>query len=173
MIVIATEEDIPRILEIERDSISPPWSHGALLSEIYNDDSFFALSAGAQSRDIDAQTVGQSPSCAAVSLPAGAGTAKHGEVFGFIIMRRAADEGELLQVAVDEHARRRGAADGLMGAALGWARGNGVKSVYLEVRKSNEAAIGLYGKHGFVRAGVRKGYYSGPDEDAVLMRREL
>jgi len=37
----AAEADMPRILEIERESISPPWTHGALLGEMYREDSFF------------------------------------------------------------------------------------------------------------------------------------
>ena len=43
----------------------------------------------------------------------------------------------------------------------------------LEVRASNEAAIALYVKHGFVQAGVRKNYYQDPKEDALIMTREF
>ena len=43
----------------------------------------------------------------------------------------------------------------------------------LEVRASNNAAIGLYEKHGFHRAGLRPGYYQKPKEDAVIMTREF
>ena len=143
MIKAAEEKDIPRILEIERASISPPWTHGALLSEIFNDDSFFALAV------------------------------EEASIVGFVILRRASDEGELLQIAVDKAARRRGAAGGLMGAALGWARDAGVKSVYLEVRKSNEAAVALYKKNGFIQTGTRKNYYDDPAEDAAVMARKV
>ena len=41
----AVEEDMPRILEIEHDTISPPWTHGSLVGEIYRDDSFFAVAS--------------------------------------------------------------------------------------------------------------------------------
>ena len=42
-IVAAAEGDLERVLEIEREAISPPWTHGALLSELYREDSFFAV----------------------------------------------------------------------------------------------------------------------------------
>jgi len=142
-ITSAMEEGIPRILEIEQASISPPWTHGALLSEIYRDDSFFAL---AVEDDI---------------------------IVGFCILRRMADEGELLQIAVDALARRRGVGDLLMKAELDYAREIPLRAVYLEVRAGNEAAIALYKKHGFVAAGRRKDYYTQPVEDAVIMAREI
>jgi len=141
MIRAATEDDIGRVLEIEREAISPPWTHGSLLNEIYNGDSFFALA-------------GSEP------------------ITGFLILRRIADEGELFQVAVDKTARRRGVASALMEAAFFWARETGLHSIFLEVRKSNEAAIGLYKKFGFLPVGERKNYYADPVEDAVVMRKD-
>ena len=142
MIRRAVEEDISRILEIERDAISPPWSHGALLSELFSNDSYFTLL-------VDDDTV-----------------------FGFAILRRISDEGELFQIAVDAARRRCGIADALMADSLGWARSSGITSIYLEVRKSNEAAIKLYKKHGFKQAGMRKDYYTAPAEDALVFVAE-
>jgi len=144
----AAEADMPRILEIEREAISPPWTHGALLGEIYREDSFFAVASGAGAGD--------------GSVPRA--------VIGFVVLRRMGDEGELLQVAVDKSARRGGAADALMAAALRFAEGHAMGSVFLEVRKGNEAALALYKKHGFEPVRTRKGYYSDPVEDAVVMR---
>ncbi len=48
----------------------------------------------------------------------------------------------------------------------------GVRVWHLEVRQSNESAIRLYEKLGFVQDGLRKGYYEAPKEDAVLMSRK-
>jgi ribosomal protein S18 acetylase RimI-like enzyme len=56
-----------------------------------------------------------------------------------------------------------------LSAALSWARDCGIISIYLEARKSNEAAIALYKKHGFDQVGQRKNYYADPAEDAILM----
>jgi len=147
----ATEEDIPGILQIEREAISPPWTHGTLLSEIYREDSFFAITEHG-------------------ALPL---TAHEPQLSGFVILRQMGDEGELLQIAVDKAMRRRGAADALIVAALLYAGDNALKSVFLEVRKSNEAAIALYKKHGFESVRTRKDYYINPVEDAAVMARDL
>ena len=170
MIRFAAEEDIPRILEIEREAISPPWPHGALLREIYNDDSVFAVW---EADTIPIPPINTSP----VSMPH---IIEHTipshpafRILGFIILRRAADEGELFQIAVDAAYRRRGVADALVETALNWADGCGVRQVYLEVRKSNGAAIALYNKHGFMQAGLRKEYFTEPAEDAVIMVHRL
>ena len=47
----------------------------------------------------------------------------------------------------------------------------GITMIHLEVRAGNETAIRLYERQGFVRDGLRKGYYTDPTEDAVLMTR--
>jgi len=143
-----TEEDIVHILEIEQEAISPPWTHGALLSEIYRDDSFFAVARSGQRE-----------------------STKGSLLHGFIILRSILDEGELLQIAVGKDARRRGIADMLMASAIKNIEENSIRSVFLEVRKSNEAAISLYKKHGFKSVRLRRDYYTDPTEDAVVMVR--
>ena len=136
----ATEDDIPWILDIENEAISPPWTHGALLSEIYNDDSYFIIA------EQDRGTRG-----------------------GFAVIRQVGDDGELLQIAVDRRSRRSRVGDLLMADALEYAVKNTLQSVFLEVRRSNTAAIGLYMKHGFKSIRVRKDYYDDPVEDAIIM----
>ena len=142
----ASEADIPQILEIEHEAISPPWTHGALLGEIYNEDSFFALAA-------DDDNVGN--------------------VLGFIILRCSDDEAQLMQIAVSSQNRRRGVADMLMAAALRHTAEKSPMKIFLEVRESNTAAVNLYKKHGFVTIAVRKKYYTNPTENAVVMMREF
>ena len=149
-ITAAAEEDLPRILEIEREAISPPWTEGALLSEVYRTDSLFAVCQGDGSPDTPPTST-----------------------LGFVILRLAGDEGELFQIAVDKAARRQGVADLLMDAAFNYASENALASVYLEVRKNNEAAISLYEKHGFVAVRRRRDYYSDPIEDAVVMLKNF
>jgi len=164
MIIVAdaAEADLPRILEIEREAISPPWTHGALLSELYSEDSFFAVARSERS----ALSEGEIQTYHPVTSQA------YYDVMGFVILRRMGNEGELLQIAVDKAARRGGFADSLMKAALGFAEESKLVSIFLEVRQGNGAAIALYKKHGFKPVRTRKGYYSDPTEDALVMKRE-
>ncbi|HVB98558.1 MAG TPA: ribosomal protein S18-alanine N-acetyltransferase [Candidatus Dormibacteraeota bacterium] len=90
-------------------------------------------------------------------------------VVGFVVARAVADEVEILNLAVDPSARRRGAGAALLAAALEHGRCAGARGAFLEVRQSNRAAIGFYERHGFVRTGLRRGYYRDPEEDALLM----
>jgi ribosomal-protein-alanine N-acetyltransferase len=90
-------------------------------------------------------------------------------VAGILIGRVAADEFEILNLAVAQACRRRGVATQLVRAALDHARTAGASQTYLEVRASNEAAIGLYLRMGFSAYGRRPNYYLNPAEDAVLL----
>jgi ribosomal-protein-alanine N-acetyltransferase len=63
--------------------------------------------------------------------------------------------------------------EALCEAVAQWCRERGAAELELEVREGNHGAIALYGGLGFVVSGRRKGYYSAPVEDAVLMRLEL
>jgi ribosomal-protein-alanine N-acetyltransferase len=82
------------------------------------------------------------------------------------------DELHINNLAVDPHWRRRGIARTLLDAALERGRVRGARRAFLEVRASNVEALALYRRHGFEAAGIRKGYYDHPVEDAVVMRRE-
>lgn len=121
----------------------------------------------AWSRDAFAHTLAR-PSAWGVALDDEQGT-----LVGYGICAVAADEGEILNLAVDPASRRRGAGRRLLEAMVTWLEGHGVRDVFLEVRASNAAAIALYERSGFRRLGVRKGYYRGPTEDAVTMRLEV
>jgi len=92
-----------------------------------------------------------------------------GCVAGILIGRVAADEFEILNLAVGPACRRRGVATQLVRAALDYARNAGASQTYLEVRASNEAAIALYARFGFRACGRRPNYYLNPAEDAVLL----
>lgn len=94
---------------------------------------------------------------------------------GFILCRAIAGEAEILTVAVDPAARRRGWGAALVEMAAGLAREAGALELFLEVAADNLAAVKLYETTGFDRVGLRKGYYPHPDgaQDAVVMRRTL
>ena len=95
------------------------------------------------------------------------------KLLGVLCGRIAADEGEILKLAVEGSARRTGIATELLHYGLDYCRQQGVKHGYLELRATNAAARKLYEKCGFVEAGKRKGYYDAPREDAILMQLEL
>lgn len=92
---------------------------------------------------------------------------------GVIIARQVTDELEILNFAVKKDLRRQGIGNALLCFLLKEAEKRGVKTVYLDVRQSNSAAIMLYKKYGFEICGERKNYYHDPQEDAVLMNLDI
>ncbi len=91
---------------------------------------------------------------------------------GFVLVRVAADEAEILTLAVIPAARRRGLGAALMRAAMADARAAGAAAMFLEVAESNAAARALYGGLGFAPVGRRPRYYEN-GEDALVLRRAL
>jgi len=98
---------------------------------------------------------------------------QRGNLVGFLIARRMADEMEILNLAVEPAERRRGVAGRLLEAALERGRACGVKRIFLEVRASNAGAIAFYEHGGFVRTGRRPRYYTEPLEDGWVLSRKL
>jgi len=91
-------------------------------------------------------------------------------IAGYIVALDAADEGEILNLAVAAAGRRRGLGRALVEQTLEALRARGVLHVYLEVRESNASARALYASLGFSEVGRRKGYYRRPVEDAIVLR---
>lgn len=83
--------------------------------------------------------------------------------FGFALSRVAADEAEVLSIAVAESRRGSGGGAVLFGAHLGRLMQAGVRRVALEVDEDNAAAIALYRRFGFETVGRRKAYYQRKD----------
>jgi ribosomal-protein-alanine N-acetyltransferase len=83
-----------------------------------------------------------------------------------------ADELHVNTIAVDGARRRQGLGRALMLHVLADVALEGVRRATLEVRRSNLAALRLYEHLGFARAGVRKRYYTHPEEDALILWRE-
>ena len=79
-------------------------------------------------------------------------------------------EGDISNVAVLEPYRREGLANRLLKLFLEEEKNLGVETFVLEVRSSNQSAIGLYTKFGFETVGCRKGFYDDPKEDALIMK---
>lgn len=81
--------------------------------------------------------------------------------------------GELEMIVVAPEMRRRGLGRAMCVAMLGWMRSAGAARAELEVRASSVGAVALYRSLGFVEQGRRRGYYSIPSDDAVLMATRL
>ena len=93
------------------------------------------------------------------------------QLAAYAILWRVLDEGELANVAVRQDLRGLGIGSGLLSRILKVAQESGVRSLYLEVRESNELARQMYARRGFLEIGVRKGYYEGPREDARVLKK--
>lgn len=133
--------DVTIMADIERESFSDPWPASAF-------------------RDL----MHQAHARLTVALDA------TGEVCGYCVLLHVLDEGEIANIAVASSRRRRGTAARLLDHALELASEIGARSVYLEVRLSNEPARRLYASRGFEPVGRRRAYYHDPLEDALILR---
>lgn len=96
-----------------------------------------------------------------------------GVLAGYCIFTTSFEDADLCRIAVSDGYRRNHIAERLLDSAFEKLKKNGINRILLEVRKSNEPAIALYKKYGFKKIGVRKGYYSEPDEDGIVFLLEF
>jgi ribosomal-protein-alanine N-acetyltransferase len=87
---------------------------------------------------------------------------------GFVLLGVAADEAEIITLAVLPRARRRGIGRALAMAAAAHAAASGATRLFLEVAEDNGPALALYAGAGFVAVGRRRGYYGGVVDARVL-----
>lgn len=148
-----TERDLSEAADLERLSFSVPWSE-TLLAEclVSRLDLSWVLE--------EEQTEGLQQ-------------AGRRRIAGYCNLRVIAGEGELMRIAVHPDLRGRGYARILMDTLVRSARERGVSVITLEVRNSNQSARNLYKSYGFVEEAVRKGYYTEPVEDAIIMGLRL
>ena len=97
------------------------------------------------------------------------------DLVGYTVFTHAAGEGHLLNLCVAPDWQRHGLGAILLAHVQRVAAAHGCQYVFLEVRPSNEAAIALYRRNGFVMVGERPAYYANGDgrEDAIVMRCEV
>jgi|APMI01.1.fsa_nt_gi ribosomal-protein-alanine N-acetyltransferase len=99
-----------------------------------------------------------------------------GPLSGFLLSRRAADEAEILTIAVSPRQRRRGIGRELLTRQTRRLAEMGVARLFLEVAEDNGAALALYRSVGFREEGRRKGYYrraDGPAANALVLAKDL
>jgi ribosomal-protein-alanine N-acetyltransferase len=135
------EEHVAGVAVLETVTNQAPWSERSLHAEVHNPQATYF-----------------------VALQSDA-------VVGFAGYWTVVDESHITNVAVHPDHRRKGLARRLMRAILEDAVAKGLTCSTLEVRAGNEAALNLYESLGFVRCGLRKGYYPNNREDAVIMWR--
>lgn len=139
-IVPMTEAHLPALAAIERACFPTPWTEADLRAELSNDTAVFRVAVD-----------------------------EAGTVLGYGGMHFVCGEGYIDNIATAPEARRQGIGTAVVSALLQYARMHDGTFVTLEVRPSNEAALALYRKLGFQQAGRRKGFYTHPPEDALLL----
>ena len=136
--------DLTDVLVIERASFSMPWSRGAFLYEV-------------EQNQVARCWVGR----------------EDGRIVGYICLWEVADELHITNVAVHPDARRRGVARALLESVFERGRASRSRLVLLEVRPSNNEALALYESFGFRVVGRRRGYYYDTGEDALVMEATM
>ena len=98
---------------------------------------------------------------------------KYQRVVGFAVAALLAPQAELESIAVAADLHREGIGRALVERLLVDLKPLKISEMILEVRSSNQPALGLYAAMGFAQSGRRKGYYTDPVEDAVLLSRAV
>lgn len=136
-----TATDVDEVFDIEQESFSDPWSKEAFSKAISDQNNSYLV------------------------------TLKDGILVGYCGYWGVVGEGYIYNVAVRDKYRGQGIGLRMLEELVAEAAGRGITSLTLEVRRSNEPAIQLYKKLGFIEAGVRKNFYTMPLEDAIIMWR--
>jgi len=137
----ACPADLAAILQIEHRVFSDPWSADAFTSDFDDPYTWFRVI------EVD------------------------GVVSGYVIARIVARQGEIVNIAVAPTHHGTGLGGRLLDAAIAATDADACEAVWLEVRVSNSAARRLYESRTFEEIGRRRGYYRGPVEDALVLRR--
>lgn len=135
-------DHIPAVARLERENFSLPWSENAIKGELDRPLSLWIVAVD------------------------------NGEVVGYIGSQIVPDEADMMNVAVSSTHRRMGIGRELVCRLVSALKEQGIRSLSLEVRVSNEPACALYEKLGFVVVGRRPNYYQKPKEDAFILRKE-
>lgn len=98
---------------------------------------------------------------------------KAGRLVGYMLVYETAGEAEIARIAVDKEMRRQGAGGHMMLELENICEERKIRKLLLDVRESNMEARSFYEDEGFTEDGIRQKFYTNPEEDAVLMSREL
>ncbi len=131
--------DLPAIAKLEKKYFSVPWSEHSLKQSLGKSEYLFLVAS------------------------------EEGEAVGYGCILKVFDEGNILNIVVDERFRGGGIGRELVRELLEEGKRQGMRAFTLEVRVSNVPAIRLYESLGFVSEGIRKHFYEKPVEDALIM----
>lgn len=138
--------DIAAVLEIEYDIYPFPWTHGNFLDSLCSGYETWIV------RDVARRLA------------------------GYFLLMPVVDEAHLLNITVHPDLHGQGVGRMMLDKVVALTRAKGMHGVLLEVRPSNQRALAVYGRYGFSRIGMRKGYYPAAQqtrEDAIVMRLPL
>ncbi|HAE91546.1 ribosomal protein S18-alanine N-acetyltransferase [Tissierella praeacuta] len=138
------EEDLDRIMEIEKDAFTTPWTREAFLLEITKNQLARYIVA-----EIDDVVVG------------------YGGIWLIL------DEGHITNIAVESKYRNIGAGKAIVEALISLCIKQNIGGMTLEVRESNIVAQHLYKNYGFIESGIRPNYYADDNENAIIMWKKL
>lgn len=133
------EEDVVPVAELEAQIFSQPWSEQGFSDSLHLADTVFLVAE------------------------------RQGVILGYIGMYVSMGEGEITNVAVSPAERGCGIGAMLISEIKKEAERRSVGTLILEVRVSNDRAIRLYERNGFLNRGIRRGFYERPKEDAYIM----
>ena len=140
--LLMTSEHVAQVAALEKEWFSMPWSENVLIGELSNPLSLWVVA-------VDGDTVA-----------------------GYVGSQSVMGEADMMNLAVLPSYRRQNIGKNLVSELITRLSEREVHSLTLEVRASNEAAIGLYANLGFVQIGRRPNYYKAPKEDALILRKE-
>lgn len=132
-------EDVPRVMEIERECFPTPWHESAYLTELANRSAYYVVACEEE------------------------------RMVGYAGMWVIMDEAHITTLGVGRDSRGQKIGERLLVALLDEALRRNVRRATLEVRQSNDVAQNLYRKYGFAAMAIRRGYYTDNQENAVVM----
>ena len=141
-IIAMNASHVDAVAELEKQCFSQPWSRNSVVSELENPLALWLVAVEGE------------------------------QVLGYVGSQSVLDEADMMNLAVEEAARRQGIAGALVRELICRLKEKGIRCLTLEVRASNEPAKALYASLGYVQVGRRPNYYFKPREDALILRKE-
>lgn len=155
--------DIENIAAMHKENFSDCWTVDMIKGSFYSDGFYGGLIETYDNREQKTGT------CIVENAPQSEDNTK--KIACTVMFSSVLGEAELLSVVTERSFRRKGLGELLLKRYFDKLKADGEKTIFLEVRESNKAAISLYDKLGFVKISERKKYYG--EETAVIMRKEL